>query len=103
MAEDSSADIDRRKSFRLDMEKEIVDISWIDESNKQRVKKTACLDFSRGGLRLDCDQLLPETTKIMVQFRSAENNSKKLYASVLRCEKQANGWYEIALLLDEDE
>jgi len=103
MTDNSNDGIERRKSFRLDMEKEVVDISWVDSDNKQCMKKIACLDFARGGLRLDCDHPLPVDAKVIVQFRSVENNSQKLNTSVLRCEQQKNGWYEVALLLERDE
>jgi hypothetical protein len=37
------------------MEKEFVDIIWKDESGQEKSKKIVCLDFGRGGLKLDCD------------------------------------------------
>ena len=37
--------IERRQAFRLDMEKELVDIVWTDEQGHQHQKKIACLDF----------------------------------------------------------
>jgi len=102
MTDSSNGGIDRRQSFRLDMEKEIIDISWIDENNQERVKKIACLDFARGGLKIDFDEPLPLGIKVDVIFRSTETKSKILPAKVLRCIKQDNGWYEVALLLDKD-
>ncbi len=57
MSEDSqTVEADRRQSFRLDMEKELVDIVWTGTDGIERNKKIVCLDFSRGGLKLDCDQ-----------------------------------------------
>lgn len=99
---DSSDGIERRKSFRLDMEKELVDIVWINEHGQEQNKKIACLDFSRGGLKLDCDQNLPVNTAVTVVFKSAHANTQKLYGKVLRCIKQDNGWYQIALILDTE-
>ena len=52
MSDSSFDEMERRKSFRLDMEKELVDITWTDESGQLRSKKIACLDFGRGGLKL---------------------------------------------------
>jgi len=93
--------LERRSSFRLDMEKELVDIIWIDESGQERTKKIICIDFARGGLKLDCDIPLPVNTAVSVVFKSASANSQKLLCKVLRCVKQANGWFEIALILEK--
>ncbi|MGL1957666.1 MAG: PilZ domain-containing protein [Colwellia sp.] len=100
MTESSIDEEDRRKSFRLDMEKELVDIVWTDEIGQEITKKIACLDFARGGLRIDCDQALPLNTQVTITFKSASANSQNLYGSVLRCIKQSNGWFEIALRLE---
>lgn len=102
MADSSNEEMERRKSFRLDMEKELVDILWTDENGREHNKKIACLDFSRGGLKLDCDQHLPVNTAVTIVFKSAHEGSQKLYGKVLRSNKQENGWFEIALILDTD-
>ncbi|MBL4940573.1 MAG: PilZ domain-containing protein [Colwellia sp.] len=102
MTDSNDDDLERRSSFRLDMEKELVDITWTDEKAQERIKKIACLDFARGGLKLDCDIALPLQTAVTVLFRSARPNNQKLYGKVLRCIKQDNGWFEIALVLDKD-
>ncbi len=99
MTESSNNEVDRRQSFRLDMEKELVDITWIDESGQARTKKIACLDFAKGGLKVDCDQDIPVSTAVTVVFKSANPSSQKLEAKVLRCIKQPTGWFEIALSL----
>ena len=100
MTESSSDETERRQSFRLDMEKELVDIVWSNEQGQELSKKIACLDFSRGGLKLDCDQAIPLQTPVTVVFKSANSNSQKLYGKILRCIKQDNGWFEIALILE---
>ncbi|TYK66588.1 PilZ domain-containing protein [Colwellia echini] len=102
MVDSSNEETERRKWFRLDMEKELVDIIWTDEHGQQHNKKIACLDFSRGGLKLDCDQNLPLNAAVTVVFKSAHASSQKLYGKVLRSVKQDNGWFEIALILDTD-
>ncbi|MEY8213942.1 MAG: PilZ domain-containing protein [Colwellia sp.] len=99
MSESSFDELERRQSLRLDMEKELVDIVWTDENGQERVKKIACLDFSRGGLRLDCDQVIAVHTAVVIVFKSANANSRKLHGTVLRCIKQHSGWYEIAIIL----
>ncbi|WP_019029300.1 PilZ domain-containing protein [Colwellia piezophila] len=98
---DSSEEMERRTSFRLDMEKELVDIVWADEKGQEHKKKIACLDFARGGLRIDCDETLPVNTAVTVVFQSANASNQKLYGKVLRSIKQENGWFEIALVLDK--
>ncbi len=100
MTDNSFDELERRKSFRLDMEKELVDIIWMDEQGQERTKKIACLDFSKGGLKLDCDITLPIQTQVTINFKSANANNQKLYGKVLRSIKQDNGWYEIVLILD---
>lgn len=100
MTDSSYNELERRKSFRLDMEKELVDILWTDEQGQERTKKIACLDFARGGLKLDCDIALPTQTDVTVIFKSASTNNQKLFGKVLRCVKQDNGWYEVVLHLD---
>lgn len=102
MSETTDNEEDRRQSFRLDMEKELVDIVWNDADGVERQKKIACLDFSRGGLKLDCDQSIELQTPATIVFKSASPNSQKLYGRVIRCIKQDNGWFEIALRLDEN-
>lgn len=101
MTENNNDAMERRKSFRLDMEKELVDIHWVDENDKAQCKKIACLDFSRGGLRLDCDHPIPIHTQVKVIFKQAAPDSQRLDGHVLRCIKQKNGWYEIALRLND--
>jgi hypothetical protein len=82
------------------MEKELVDISWKDENGQVVQKKIACLDFSRGGLKVDCDQAIPVTTPVTIIFKASNPNSQTLQGKVLRCIKQSNGWFEMALILD---
>lgn len=102
MSDSSDGDLERRSSFRLDMEKEFVDIMWTDENGQERTKKIVCLDFSRGGLKLDCDITLPVQTAVTVIFKSADANNQKLFGKVLRCVQQENGWFEVVLMLDKD-
>lgn len=94
--------IERRQSFRLDMEKELVDIVWSDEDGQEQQKKIACLDFSSGGLKLDCDHAIPLHKSVTVLFKAANPNSQRLFGKVIRCLKQDNGWFELALRLDDE-
>lgn len=100
MTEQSDVPIERRQSFRLDMEKELVNIHWRDDTGTEFSKTIACLDFSKGGLKLDCDQAIPVNVQATVVFKAAAPQSQKLTGQVIRCLKQDSGWYEIALRLD---
>ncbi|WP_286234036.1 PilZ domain-containing protein [Thalassotalea sediminis] len=100
MTEQDDARIERRRSFRLDMEKELVNIQWQDDTGQEFNKTIACLDFSKGGLKLDCDQAIPLNVKATVIFKAAAPQSQSLTGQVVRCLKQDTGWYEIALRLD---
>ena len=101
MTSDAEQHEERRQSMRLDMEKELIDIQWQDEAGNLMRKKIACLDFSKGGVRLDCDQAIPLHTKAEIIFKAAESKSQTLKGQIIRCLKQENGWFEIALRLDE--
>lgn len=92
---------ERRQHFRLDMEKELVDIIWINEQ-QQLQRKITCLDFSRGGLKLDCDHSIPLQTEVTVVFKVANPNSQNLHGKVIRCIAQPNGYFELALRLNSN-
>ena len=92
---------ERRQAFRIDMEKELVDIVWLDVSGNEQRKKIACLDFSRGGLKVDCDCEIAANTQVTIIFKAANPNSQKLFGRVLRCIKQDNGWFEVAIQLTD--
>ena len=102
MSDNGGEWVERRRSFRLDMEKELVDIAWTDENGQEHTRKIACLDFARGGLKLDCDVPLPINTAVTIVFKAASNTNQKLYGQVLRCIKQDNGWYEVAVRFNND-
>ena len=101
MTNSSFDESERRSSFRLDMEKELIDIMWTDKNGQERSKKIICVDFARGGLKLDSDIALPVQNAVTVFFQSASANNQKLYGKVLRCIKQDTGWFDIALVLDK--
>ncbi len=102
MTDSDGDEVERRRSFRLDMEKELVDIVWTDDSGREHNKKISCLDFARGGLKLDCDEQITVNTAVTVVFMSANARNQKLYGKVLRYIKQESGWFEIALTLDQN-
>lgn len=99
MTDSSNHEIERRQQFRLDMEKELIDIRWQDSDGIERTKKVACRDFSRGGIRIDSDIEMIAETVVTVTFKINTPHSQELVGKVLRCLKQDNGWYEIAFQL----
>jgi hypothetical protein len=94
-----SEENERRQSFRIDMEKELIDIVWTDDYGHEQCKKIVCLDFSRGGLKLDCDCAIGVNTQVTIIFKAANPNSQKLTGKVLRSIQQDNGWFEIGIQL----
>ena len=94
-----SEENERRQSFRIDMEKEWIDIVWTDDNGDEKRKKIVCLDFSRGGLKVDCDCEIAANTQVMIIFKSRSPTSQKVFGKVVRCIKQDNGWFEVALAL----
>lgn len=94
--------MERRQSFRLDMEKEMVDITWKNEAGEEKQEKIACLDFSKGGLKLECEHIIPVNTSVIILFKAANPNCQRLFGKVLRCLVQKNGTYQIALRLDDE-
>lgn len=101
MTDSDDGALERRSSLRLDMEKELVDIMWVDGNGQEKSKKIICLDFARGGLKLECDIALPLQTAVTIVFKAAHANNQKLYGKVLRCIQQDNGWFEMGLSLDK--
>ncbi len=97
MADENQENIERRESFRLDMEKELVDIVWHNDTGQECRKKIVCVDFSKGGLKLDCDQAIAINTQVTVLFKAAAPQSQKLVGKIIRCIQQDNGWFELAL------
>ena len=103
MNNSSNNKLERRSSFRLDMHKELVDIVWLTDKGQEVSKQIVCVNFSRGGLKLDCDSALPLHTAVTIIFKSAAANNQKLFGKVLRCIQQCNGSFEIGVLLDKSE
>ncbi len=102
MSDTHDEKVERRKSFRLDMEKELVDLVWTDDNGQEYINKVTCMDFSRGGLKLYCQQPLSVDTGVTVMFTAAINANHKLSGKVLRCIKREDDCYEVALILDKD-
>jgi c-di-GMP-binding flagellar brake protein YcgR len=102
MSENDHGEDDRRQAFRIEMENEIIDISWFDKAGEVVTRRIACIDFSRGGLKINCDSAIEIDTLVTIIFRAAHENSQNLKGKVLRCLKQNNGWFDIGIQLDND-
>lgn len=99
MSDSSMQDSERRQFFRIDMEEEQIDLIWQDHTGEEQSKKITCLDFSRGGVRADCDDEIPINTNVTVIFKAADPRSQRLHGKVIRCIKETSGCYQIALKL----
>jgi len=100
MNESNRKKTDRRQFFRLDMEKELIEITWHDNKGIHKNKKIGCFDFSRGGLKIDCDESIPVSVIVTITFKAAAPKSQILKGKVLRCLKQKYGGFEIALIIE---
>lgn len=97
MSHDEDPFKERRKSLRLDMEKELVTVFPIDAPTLPHKFQCVCVDVSRGGLKLNSDLPLAAESHIDVLFKPKHPNSAKRRALVLRCDQQAEGWFFVAL------
>lgn len=100
--EEEKPGIERRKFFRLDMEKELIGMVWTDENDTEHQKTIECVDFSRGGLKVLSDERIEKNTLVKVIFKSADLHSQRLYAKVLRCVEINESEFAVALLLVDD-
>jgi c-di-GMP-binding flagellar brake protein YcgR len=97
MTDNAQNEQDRRQSFRIDMEEELIDISWQDSQGNLQQQKIVCLNFSRGGLKIVSDREISANTEVTVVFKAADPNSQKLATKVLRCIANDNQGFNIAL------
>lgn len=89
--------IERRKDFRIDMEEELVDIEWTDSSGNINNERIQCIDFSKGGLKIQFNQDLPVNALATFTFQKAHPNSQILKAQVIRSIKHEAGDFHVAL------
>ncbi len=90
---------ERRSSNRLDMEKELISINWLDQQDKLHQRDVMCLDVSQGGLKISLERDLPLDTQVNIQFKARSSTTKVFKAVVLRSQLLAHGWYDIGLQL----
>ena len=92
---------DRRSSLRLDMEKQLITVSWQGDNDRQYIRDVMCLDISKGGIKFSIERDIEVDTKVKVQFKSNLIESKIFVARVLRSIKQDHGWYDIGLIFNK--
>lgn len=97
MQNEEQQQMERRQDFRIDMEQEFLDILWRDSEGQSHKVKSTCVDFSKGGLRLEHEfAILPNTT-VSFTFHDDHPESKKFKAKVVRCIELTNGNFSIGL------
>ena len=95
MTDPHSESIDRRQNFRIDMEQELVDLSWHDHEGQAHQVKCLCEDFSKGGLRIEHKFAIAIDTIVEFKFQADHPESRSLSAKVIRCNQLANGKFNI--------
>lgn len=87
--------IDRRQNFRIDMEKEAVDLLWRDAEGQSHKVTSICADFSRSGLRIEHEFAIVPDTQVNFRFQAEHPDSKPLTAKVVRCVELPTGKFSI--------
>ena len=93
---------ERRSSARLDMEKQIVSVSWIDEHKKSHRHSVVCSDVSRGGLKLEITEPIALDDYVDVQLTPDDVSAKTFRAKVVRCIELKAGLFELGLKFTEN-
>ncbi|MFC3092764.1 PilZ domain-containing protein [Alteromonas sediminis] len=88
---------DRRASARLDMEQEVISLSWTDENNQRHEHSVVCSDVSRGGLKLLLPEPLQVDSIVDVQLTPDNVSAKAFNATVVRCIQRQTNEFEIGL------
>lgn len=87
--------IERRQNFRIDMESELVDVTWHDVEGQAHQMKCSCEDFSKGGLRIEHDFAIAVDTVVEFKFQADHPESRNIKATVVRCIGLSNGKFSI--------
>ncbi|KGJ87470.1 PilZ domain-containing protein [Thalassotalea sp. ND16A] len=87
--------IDRRQDSRINMEQELVDITWLDGDGQAHQVKCLCDDFSRGGMRIEHEFAISVNTLVNFKFQADHPESRTIPATVVRCLELINGKFSI--------
>jgi c-di-GMP-binding flagellar brake protein YcgR len=88
---------ERRSSLRLDMEKQLISISWQNTSGKTSNRDVMCLDVSNGGLKISLETYIEAGTEVQVKFSQSDLPEQAYVANVIRCIQQPHGWFDVGL------
>lgn len=91
-----SGHFERRESARLDMEKQIVSVTW-EQDGKWVARDVMCFDVSRGGFQIEMEQPIPVGSLVKVLFLPHQPQCKTFEAKVLRITRCEHGWFNIGL------
>ncbi|MGS0696686.1 PilZ domain-containing protein [Shewanella sp. 0m-4] len=91
---------ERRNSARVDMENEKVVITLqSDVTVVTKPSEAICIDLSRNGALLQCQQAMPTGTLIAITFNNDKDNENTIKGQVCRCQPLDNGHFHVALQL----
>jgi len=93
---------ERRSSLRVDMEKQLVSISWIEETGTTITRDVMCIDVSNGGLQIELERSIPIDTLVVVLFSPNRTSCRSYETRVLRTLQQEHGWFNIGLQFIKD-
>lgn len=93
---------ERRRSQRLDMENELVNINWTNQDGQKFSRDVLCVDVSSRGLKVELMQALNEQQIVEIVFKANQEHRVTKKCSVIRCCMQSSGWFEVALAINED-
>jgi len=88
---------DRRKSARLDMEQQLVQISWINGNGATITRDVKCVDVSQGGVQVELDCAIDIGKLVVIVFHPHKSHFKSYETEVLRCTQQQHGWFNLGL------
>ncbi|WP_220719242.1 PilZ domain-containing protein [Agarivorans litoreus] len=91
--------LDRRRSMRLDLENEPVQLTWQDGEGEDQSIEATCIDISRRGMLVKHSKDLQIGTKLKVQFSPGSGDISEMKAKVARCHRKNFSSYHMFLLL----
>lgn len=89
--------IELRQSIRLDMEKELIELSWTTKDGTHISRNAMCIDVSNGGLKVNIDRPIELDTHVKVVFKDKLGGSNIMYAKVIR-ETLVHDWFDVAMI-----
>lgn len=102
MTQKNDVSQERRSSLRLDMENELIELTIFDGLGTTKTRTVTCIDLTHSGIAVHCDEPIAVDTKVEIRLRPNDRECPALVASVLRCQLLSSGWYNIGLLLQQN-